>query len=124
MIKTCLFDAFSLDVASCLTGQASLTSQIQFLTDRHLISEIRSGDMPHYSYHPLLREFLRGRVMLLSEEERNKLVLQVGQSMRDKKEFDQAIDLYLFYGHFDEAIRLIERIGLGYTLEGRHSRLG
>lgn len=124
MVKTCLFEAFSLDAASCITDRANLLSHIRFLTDYHLISEISSGDMLHYSYHSLLREFLRGRVMLLSEEERNKLVLQVGQSMRDKKEFDQAIDIYLSYGHFDEAIRLIEQIGLGYILEGRHSRLG
>jgi tetratricopeptide (TPR) repeat protein len=123
MMRLALVDSFSIKSASRLISGADLSAQIRFLLGHHLIYETPVEDQIRFRYHPLLQQFLRNQVRTLPKIELQTLVDQVGAADEAEAMVDHAITLYLEYGHHDQAIRLIEEIGLRYTLEGKRHLL-
>jgi len=123
MVRTSLFDAFSLASACGVAKHPDVKGQLRCVVDRHLLSEIPEGDTVRYRYHPLLRQFLQARVRDLPDGERLALIEWIGTTLQAEGKVDRAIDLYLAHGQDDRAIHLIEKVGLAYIGEGRRMKL-
>lgn len=123
MLKTSFFDRFSVEEACRITGSNLPRTQIEFLKKYYLLSEIQIGKTLYYCYDPLIRQFIKAHIMVLSVEKRHNLVNQTGAILEEEGRIEEAIILYLTHNEDDHAIRLIEKIGLKYTLEGMHFKL-
>lgn len=124
MIRSSLFDSFSLKSLGTLPNtSADLETPVRFLVRRYLLSEVPMADGTRFRYHPLLRQFLRERVQELPAGEQKGLVDQAGSTLLAEGEVEKAVDLYLTHRHNDQAIHLIEKVGLGYVFQGRRLRL-
>jgi DNA-binding SARP family transcriptional activator len=124
LLKTSFLSRIGAEIAGQLTGNSHAAQILDRLSrDQYFIYRHRDEGAV-YQYHPLFREFLQARARaVFSPEEINAIRAEAALIIADSGQTDEAIDLLLLSGRWDEAAGLIMANAQAVTAQGRNKTL-
>ncbi len=125
LLRTSFLSRIGAEIAGRLTGNNQAAQVLDRLSRNHFFTnKHRDGAAVFYQYHPLFREFLQARAeAVFPPEEINAVRMHAALIIADSGQTDEAIDLLLLSGRWDEATRLILANAQAVTAQGRNKTL-
>ena len=125
MLQTCLLPQLTADQADKLTGRDNSEKILSFLTQNDFFVTSRQGlDEIIYEYHPLLREFLLGRVKeKLGKKKFAELQERAANLLEEQGQIEDAINLRIENKQWDEVAKLIRQNAEALLEQGRDETL-
>lgn len=125
LLKTSFLSSIGAELAWHLTGNSHAAQILDRLSRNHYFTiKHRDGGAIFYQYHPLFREFLQARAReVFSPAEIDAIRVEAALILADSGQTDEAIDLLLLAGRWDEAAGLIMANAQAVAAQGRNKTL-
>lgn len=119
LLRTSVLDTISPATADALLGATGSEANLHELANRLLFVQPHAGPPLGFTYHPLLREYLRTRLREEAPAEFERLYQRAGELAEGAASLDAAVTYYLQGGHHQYVARLLEHHGGELIRQGR-----